>query len=54
MDITAWSKEHPKAYIAIVYVIGVALGFGLGYQVCLWVHHLQAVSVYVYQLLGAI
>lgn len=46
--LTNWCKAHRKAYIMIVYGVGLAIGFGLGYQVCLEIHSLGSRSVGVF------
>jgi len=48
----SWCRKHYKAYVVIVYIIGVLLGFGTGYQVCLEINQLQHIAVSVFALLG--
>lgn len=52
--INAWCKKHDKLYIIFVYGVGLAIGFGAGFQVGLWKQGLQSIAVQVYSLLGAI
>ena len=43
--LVVWCRKHDKAYVVIIYVIGLALGFGFGYQACLHLHSWQSMVI---------